>query len=67
MTPGQKMLWTTLADFVMSAGGIITGAMLQQGQVVLPNKAVLLLALITGIVTAFSHIRASLTAPPKGG
>lgn len=67
MTPGQRMLWTTFADFVMSAGGIITGAMLQQGQVVMPNKGVLLLALVTGIVTAFSHVKASLARPPQGG
>ena len=65
MSANAQMIWTTIADFVLSAGGVVTGAMMQQGQMVVPGKGVLLFAAITGVVTAFSHIKASLAKPPQ--
>lgn len=67
MTPGRKMILTSVADFVLAAGSTVTGAMMQEGAVVLPNAAVLVLALVAGLVAAFSHVRASLAAPPPAG
>ena len=66
MTPYAKMLITALADFVIAAGGTVSGAMIQQGSTVWPTPAVWLLAAVTGAVLAFSHIRASMAEPPVG-
>lgn len=65
MTNYAKILVGALADFVISAGGIITGAMVQQGSVVLPTPAVLVMALVAGVVTAAVHVKAGYLEPPK--
>lgn len=65
MTPGTRMILTSLADFFLTAGATVTGAMVHQGQVIMPGKGVLILATITGLVAFWSHIKASLAEAPK--
>ena len=65
MTNYAKMVLGAISDFVISAGGIITGAMVQQGSVVMPTPAVLILALVGGVVTAATHVTAAQMEPPK--
>ncbi len=65
MSPGARMILTSIADFFLAAGSAVTGAMLQQGQLVMPSKVVWLFAGLTGLVTAWSHVKASLAEPTK--
>lgn len=65
MTPGARMILTSVADFFLVAGSTVTGAMVQQGQVVMPGKGVWLLAVIAGLVALWSHVKASLAEVPK--
>lgn len=65
MSPGVRMILTSVADFFLVAGSTVTGAMVQQGQVVMPGKGVLILAAVTGFVALWSHIKASLAEVPQ--
>jgi hypothetical protein len=61
----MRMILTSVADFFLVAGSTVTGAMLQQGQVVMPGKGVWILAGITGFVALWSHVKASLSEAPQ--
>ncbi len=67
MTPGQKMILGTLADFVGALGTAVTAAMIQAGQVQVPGKGIWILGILAGAMAAASHINASLAEPAKGG
>ncbi len=67
MTPGVQMIVGAIADFVGAMGVAVTAAMMQADQVMLPSKGVWILGIIAGAMAAASHIKASLTQPPKGG
>lgn len=67
MSPGVQMIVGAAADFVGALGVAVTAAMIQGGQVLVPGKAVWILGVITGAMAAASHVKASLTQPPKGG
>lgn len=67
MSPGQRMILTATADFVGAMGTAVTAAMIQGGQVMLPSKGVWILGAIIGAMAFWSHIKASLAEPAKGG
>ena len=61
--------WLTLAisfssDFVISAGGCLTTAMVATGETEMPSTPVLLFAIVTGLVAASRRIQALLAPPP---
>lgn len=58
------MMIDGFAEMVVTAGMVVTGAMLQQGQVIMPTNGVLVLAGITGVVAFANHIRALRKSPP---
>jgi hypothetical protein len=68
MNPATTNLIVGFAnDFIIVAGSIITGAMMATKEVSLPNTAVILLALISGVVQAArraqSKVEPSVTKP----
>lgn len=61
--------WTTLAisflsDFVISAGGAMLTAMVASGQTEVPKPAVMIFAIVTGLVAAGRRVQALLQVPP---
>jgi len=64
MTNYARMLLETLADFILAAGGTVSGAMVQAGGVVVPNTGVLILAIVAGCMAAANHIKAAYRQPP---
>ncbi len=65
MSPGAKMLLGAFADFFTALVAAVTGAMMQQGQVVVPGKGVWILGILLGAGAFWSHINASLREPPR--
>ncbi len=55
---------SALSDFIISAGGCLTTAMVATGSAAMPTTAVLIFAVTTGLVAAARGIRALLTQPP---
>ena len=53
-----------LTDFVISAGGCMTTAMVATGSATMPNTPVIVFAAITGLVAASRRVQALLTPPP---
>lgn len=60
MTPTVLILIQFFFDFVITAGGIVSGAMLEQGTAMLPTRAVWVLALVTGFIAASRRAQAAL-------
>ena len=65
MSPYVRMVVSSCADFFLSLGGVLTGAMVQQGQVLMPSKGVWLLAVIAGGAAFWTNVKSSLAAQPK--
>lgn len=65
MSMGKKMILGAFADFFGALVAAVTGAMVQQGQVVMPGMAVWILGGLLGAGAFWSHINASLREPPK--
>ena len=65
MSPGTKMLLGAFADFFGALSAAVTGAMLQQGQVIVPGKGVWILGVLLGGAAFWSHIATALREPPK--
>jgi len=64
--------WLTItvscvSDFIISAGGAITAAMVGTGSTAMPSKAVALVACITGAIAAARRVQALLQVPPANG
>ena len=62
--------WTVLTisaitDFVISWGGAIMAAMVATGSAEMPSRAVMLLAVITGLVAAARTVQQALKATPQ--
>ena len=68
-------LWMTVTisfftDFVISAGGCLTTAMVATGSAAMPTTPVLIFSVVTGLVAASRRVQAllqSTAVPPKGG
>jgi len=67
VTPTLLLLISFASDFVITAGSIVTGAMMEGGTVALPNRAVIVLALVMGVVVAARRAQALLQMPPAPG
>ena len=52
------------SDFVISAGGCLTTAMVATGDTQMPSTPVLLFAIVTGLVAASRRIQALLSPSP---
>lgn len=65
MSPYTRMILLALADFFLAAGGALAGAMVQEGRVMLPDTAVLVLAFILGGVAFWGYIKAALVENMK--
>ncbi len=64
---GNRVLFisvSALSDFIISAGGCLTTAMVATGSASMPTTAVMIFAITTGLVAAARGIRALLTPPP---
>lgn len=66
----MKVAWailiiSALTDFIINAGGALVAAMVATGSAVMPSNAVLLLALISGVVSASRTIQQALKASPE--
>lgn len=57
-----------VSDFVISAGGCLTTAMVATGSASMPSSAVLVFSIVTGAVVAARGVKSLLTPtpPPKG-
>lgn len=64
MTATVKMFLLATSDFFMTLGATVTGAMLQQGQVILPSKGVWILGILVGGAAFWGSVKSSLSAPP---
>lgn len=63
-------LWISLVisgvtDFIISAGGCVTTAMVATGSTAMPSTATWIFAVITGAVAASRRLQALLQVPPK--
>lgn len=67
MSPSMRMLVTSISDFFLGFLGTLSGAMIHQGEFIVPGKGVILAGLVVGGIQFWSHIKASLATPPKGG
>ena len=56
-----KLILAFLLDFIITSGTTIGGAMLETGTAAMPHQAVILLALIMGVVIAARKAQASLS------
>ncbi len=66
----MRMAWvilivSALTDFVINAGTALTAAMLASGVAQIPNKAVILVVVIGGIVSMARTIQQALKATPE--
>jgi hypothetical protein len=53
-----------ITDFIIGAGGAVSGAMMQAGTVTLPSQGVWMLGGILGAVAVANHIKAAYNQPP---
>lgn len=60
LSPYAKLVIGALTDFVLTASGVLTGAMAVQEAVVLPSPAVWLLAAMFGLGASAKHVRGML-------
>lgn len=56
-----------VTDFIISAGGALSTAMVATGSTSLPTKATAVFAIVTGLVAASRRIQALLQVPPVVG
>lgn len=61
--------WVTLivsfiTDFIISAGGALSTAMVATGSTSMPTKATTAFAIVTGLIAASRRIQALLQVPP---
>lgn len=66
----MKIAWLTLiisavTDFIITAATALTTAMVSTGTAELPGKAVLLLALLGGVVSGARTVQQALKATPE--
>ncbi len=67
----NSQTWVTLivsfiTDFVISAGGCLTTAMVATGSAAMPTTPVIIFSAVTGLVAASRRVQALLTpTPPK--
>jgi hypothetical protein len=59
------MAVSALSDFIISAGGCLTTAMVATGSAAMPTTPVWVFAVVTGLVAACRGLRALLTPPPS--
>lgn len=64
--PWLTIIVSATSDFVISAGGCLTTAMVATGSTQMPTTAVLIFALTTGAIAAARGVRALLAPPPQG-
>jgi len=60
----KSVFLSALADFFITASGVVTGAMMQQGAVVMPTYPVLILAGVSGLVMFWQHVKAHYSKVP---
>ncbi len=65
----NSQTWITLivsflTDFVISAGGCLTTAMVATGSATMPSTPVIIFSAVTGLVAASRRVQALLTPPP---
>jgi hypothetical protein len=65
--PLLTIIVSALSDFVISAGGCMTTAMVATGSTTMPSTAVLVFSGVTGAIAAARGVRALLTPPPTKG
>jgi hypothetical protein len=53
-----------ITDFIIGAGGAVSGAMMQAGTVVMPSGPVWALGGILGTIAVANHIKAAYNQPP---
>lgn len=53
-----------LTDFIISAGGCLTTAMVATGSTTMPSGAVMAFSIVTGLIAAARGARALLAQPP---
>ena len=59
------LLISAITDFIISTGTALSAAMVATGEARLPNDAVLVLALVGGLVAAARTIQQTLKATPE--
>ncbi len=64
--PWLTLIVSSISDFVISAGGALTAAMVATGSTQMPGKATALVAIITGAIAAARRVQALLSVPPVG-
>ena len=65
MNPTTKIWLDAVSDFVIAAGGVLAGGIMEQtGAAQVPGAAAWLLAGIQGCVAAFKQVKARLAEPP---
>ena len=57
---------SALTDFIISAGTALTSAMVATGEAHVPSEAVLILALVGGLVAGARTIQQALKSTPEG-
>lgn len=58
-----KLVVGAITDFVVTAGGVLTGGAAAQGVVALPSQGVIFAAVVFGVVAAAKHVRAMMLDP----
>lgn len=64
--PWVTLIVSSLSDFVISAGGCLTTAMVATGSAAMPTPAVLIFSVVTGLVAAARGFRSLISTPPGG-
>ena len=64
MSPTVAIIFNFIFDFIITAGSIVGGAMVQNGGVHLPSVAVWVLALVMGVVLAGRRAQAAMNPGP---
>ncbi len=67
MDANVRMWVSSIGDFFVTLSTTIMGAMIQQGQVVVPSKGVFILGVLAGSVAFWGNVKSSLSQSPKQG
>jgi hypothetical protein len=62
--PWITLTVSALTNFIISAGGCLTTAMVATGSATMPTAAVMIFATVTGLIAAARGLQAILSAPP---
>jgi hypothetical protein len=65
MSQTGKLLVGAVTDFIITAGGVLTGGAAAQGSIALPGQGVIFAAIVFGIVAAAKHVRGMMLEPEK--